>query len=907
MSNRRSSLIVAAFAAVIAASSCSTSSVPQWKRDLTERPSTGPDEDPDARDRWYWEQRAAPTGIIPVDVHRAAVLRELHDARALDSSDTLWANIGPAPLRNTPNGGTRQNSSGRVLTIAIAPNDPNTILLGTAQGGIWKTTDRGASFRAVDERSLPTLAIGVIRYSPADPNVVYAGTGEGAGGKLYGVGMLRSTDGGETWQQLPSHGAGWDFDYASISALQFDTNDANTLYITTATIGTASVINPQFRTPPNPPQTGIFKSTDGGQSWTLLYAAKRYVVGGGPAPAAGFLDLENGGPAAPRLFYATEYYGGILRSEDGGATWTRITPVKSSGLGTFPAAIGKVVYFDEEAVRNVMATRLPNDASVPDVRRIELGVSPANPNIVYAGYAAANNQLDLDGDGVYDDAHDVTVEMPLLFKSVDRGATWRWLGSRAAGIPDYCGTQCSYDNVLTVNPNNANDILIGGMANYDGYAFDPQRPGSVVEMPWHGMVYRSIDGGSSWLDLTPHCTKVSSTSDDTPDLKTFTCMDALPSKVTHPDIHAIVFGPGGAIYVGSDGGLTRGTEVPTAKSRRRTVSTNDWSFMSGLSYDWENLNNGIATLQFYHVASHPTDPNILIGGMQDNASGAWNGSSWVAWVGGDGTIAGFDAIDPRHVYLGSQFTIYRNDAGGGPSASWRTIFGASKVASGEAINFVPVFAVDPTTVGIVYATTNKGLYRSKSYGDGMTRLLPGQNTDGIPTSISVSPVDHTVVWVGTTSGAIYRYSVIDNITASATNVANGLPGRYVSAVAASQQNAATVYAVFNGYDVNTPGTPGKVFVSDDSGATWKNISGDLPPIPATAIALDPKNANRLWVATDTAVYVTTDRGVTWTSERRNMPVVSTQDLNYNAKTGFLVAATFGRGVWRMPITAAAAQ
>ncbi|HJQ37322.1 MAG TPA: hypothetical protein VKB93_09290, partial [Thermoanaerobaculia bacterium] len=94
---------------------------------------------------------------------------------------------------------------------------------------------------------------------------------------------------------------------------------------------------------------------------------------------------------------------------------------------------------------------------------------------------------------------------------------------------------------------------------------------------------------------------------------------------------------------------------------------------------------------------------------------------------------------------------------------------------------------------------------------------------------------------------------------------------------------------------------GKVFLSRDRGATWENISGDLPDVPVSAIALDPADPNRLWIATDTAVFSTRDRGKTWQSERRNMPVVAVTDLDYNPKTGYLVAATYGRGVWRMKI------
>ena len=105
-----------------------------------------------------------------------------------------------------------------------------------------------------------------------------------------------------------------------------------------------------------------------------------------------------------------------------------------------------------------------------------------------------------------------------------------------------------------------------------------------------------------------------------------------------------------------------------------------------------------------------------------------------------------------------------------------------------------------------------------------------------------------------------------------------------ASIVAGYDSADTVYAVFNGYDANTPATPGKVFVSRNRGVTWQNISGDLPDVPANALALDPTDPNRIWLATDAAVYATRDGGATWQSERRNMPVVTVMDLVYHAKT-----------------------
>jgi photosystem II stability/assembly factor-like uncharacterized protein len=924
MSTRIRTLSAALSAAILVAA-CSTGvnpkqdlPDPKWKARMQGEHSTGKPDDPEARDRWYWEQRAYPTGTIPVAVHRAAEMRELANYRAM-GDEPGWEGIGPAPLLDITYGlDTAQNASGRALTLAIHPDNPNTLFLGTAQGGIWKSTDRGANWSSIAERSLPTLAINIIKFKPGNPNVLFAATGEPNGStSIHGTGLLRSTDGGESWQMLPSQGNGWDFEYSSVTGLEFDARDPNTMYMTTATIVTASAF---FKAPPAPPQTGFFKSTDGGQSWTRLLSAIRYAPNEVLATSAGFMDLEYGGANAPDLLYVSEFLGGLLKSEDGGANWSYITPRKPQGFGALPAEVANVGTYVNQLKKYVRANRFPNNDTIPEFRRVEIALSQSNPRVLYAGYEATTNRLDLDNNGIYEANKDLTKAMGLLFKSEDGGTTWRWLGSFVDGVPDYCTTQCTYDNVIAVNPENPDDVWIGGSANYALTLPEPyENPTRLVELPWRGMIYRSTDGGRSWVDTTPHCTAISVSPirvDNVTGLPVYTCAAMDPTKVIHPDIHGIIVAPENQIYVVNDGGIYRTSTARPAQpsapaGKRRSAGMRPYGPLSGLSYTWENLNDDLSTLQFYRVASHPTNPNIILGGMQDNSAGYWNGSTWEGWGAGDGTIAIFDPSDPNVVYLGSQFSVHRHDTGGLKDFNtWMwDVFPGISLEGSEQTAFVPVFALDPSQPNITYGASNKGIYRSVVRGESSNRLVPGASTDGTPTSISVSPVNGGVVWVGTSTGAIYRYVVnaaTGNATMTKVDRANQ-PTRSVSRVVAGFDNANTVYAVFNGYDANTPSQPGKVFVSKDAGVTWTNISGGLPDVPATALALHPHDSNRMWLSTDTAVYTTADGGTTWTSERRNMPVVAVQDLHYNANTGYLVAGTHGRGVWRLAVGASAAS
>lgn len=887
-----------AFVALLAALSCRTA-VPPVEEGM---------ENPEERYAWFWNQRAYPAGTIPVSAHRGALLAESRNAPLRSMAGESWTNLGPAPLPELVYSlASSQDVSGRASTLAVHPGHADTMLLGTAEGGIWKTTDGGASWRSVGEQSLPTLAVSAIRYSPSDPNVVFAGTGEARGaGPLRGFGLARSRDGGETWQLLPARGAGWDFNFTAITGLHFDARDGRTLYLATATIAPRSL---HWTLPDDLPQTGIFRSTDDGESWQLLRAAKRHDVTG--SVNNGFTDFEYGGAAAPDLMYVSEYHGGILRSTDRGATWRYITPLKASGFGTFPATPSPISYTTGNS-RFLLAGRLPNPDGEPDFRLIELAAAPSDPRVLYAGFDAPQIRLDLDGNGIFDEGRERRAFTSLLFKSTDGGDTWRWLGTRHDGVPDYCNFQCWYDNVISVHPTNPDDVILGGAANYARYTGEPfGTPTRLLELPWRGMLYQSRDGGKSWTDITPHCTRLSDVTTRTVGgVPVYPCVEVSASKVIHPDIHAIVRGADDRLYVASDGGVFRGSPpVKGSGGKRRAVTPQrPPAALAGGVYTWEALNNGLSTMQFYRIAAHPVDPDILLGGLQDNSAAYWNGREWQGWGADDGTVAFFHPVDPRYVYLGTQFQVHRHDDGGrkefSEAAGWKlSVFAGEEFdfENGEVTSFIPVFALDPADPSITYGASDRALYRSTERGARSVRIGPAESTEGVPTSISVSPVDPRVVWLATGTGSVYRYDIDDAGKATATRLSTGLPNRSISHIVAGYDNADTVYAVFSGYDANTPATPGKLFVSRNRGMTWQNMSGDLPDAPANAIVLDPAAANRIWIATDAAVYSTRDGGQTWHSERRNMPVVTVMDLAYNANTRTLVAATFGRGIWKMKV------
>jgi photosystem II stability/assembly factor-like uncharacterized protein len=408
---------------------------------------------PQLREEWFYEQRAFPLKQIPPGAHVRAVqrLEEMRRAErergaqfprreAITASQTMWTSIGPQP---SDSGATVFGlTSGRIGAIAVDPTNPDIVYLGGAQGGVWKTTDGGVNWTPLTDDQ-PSLAIGALAIdptscSPAPCRIIYAGTGEQtfSSSSYYGAGILKSTDAGATWTHLPgpflgpfsagfSPGGG-----ARISSLAVNRQNPNVIL--------AGVLI--FISADGGASSGIYRSTDGGVSWTLVRS--------GAAGTEVFFD-----PANPMIAYAAlgtpclasasgtctdfDADNGIYRSMNMGATWTKIAGpgVTGTGMG-FPTT---------------------------NVGRIELAIAPSNSNTFYASVADAsvssNNLLG-------------------VFRTIDGGGNWTQLTS----APNFCTPQCWYDQVIRVHPNNANVVYAGGSAT-------------------SSFLTRSTDGGSSWTSF----------------------------------------------------------------------------------------------------------------------------------------------------------------------------------------------------------------------------------------------------------------------------------------------------------------------------------------------------------------------------------------------------------------------
>jgi len=882
-------------------------------------------EDRSAFERWYWQQRALPSADVPAEACRQAVVNESLRAPREAASGVAWQPVGPAPIRNmTMFGDGTITGSGRTLTVAVHPTDHDLILVGTAQGGIWRSTDGGRHYLPVAD-SMPSLAIKVIRFCLSDPDIVYAGSGEPhSKTSIFGMGVYKSTDAGLTWAALPDHGGGWDFRYVAISGLRVHPANSDILYVTTANVLPDRVNLNQ--PPPDRPLTGVYKSVDGGVSWNLLLPATDYrrymypIYDPYLSSGVGFMDLEMF-QANPKILFVSEYSGGIYRSIDGGTNWTRVTPVKNPDAGaamgaTLPAYPRGFNWFDCDAATFRRCAVIPHPRTVPEFNRIEMGLAQRGDGIttdfrtmvLYAGYGVVL-QLDRDDDGAFDAGVDVRSPEGLLFKSTDGGTTWAWLGDWLDGVPHYCDVcgdegqmDCLYDNTVEVNPLDADDVVIGGNANYSPLFPDPvPAPIRMLELPWSGEVYRSVDGGTSWANTTPACDQYVPDTDEPPvhGLPRYKCAELAGDNVIHPDVHGATFVPGEPrFYAYGDGG------VYECRLKGHGAQT---------TYAWKPLNNGLSTLQIFHFGSHPSKPDTILAAMQDNASAYWNGTLWDAWdaLGGDGTVGAFDPKSPNYVYYGQQYELYRHDAGGSKSAEgWKHIV-PSRIGDDTSFPFVMILEIDPVRTNNIYVASTTAVYRSTDRGNHWLPKLNTQAFKGQPTTISVSPKNGNLVWVGTSEGRVHLFDLQQNTMSNRTGT--NMPNRWVSKIEASPNEEGGAIVVFSGYDASSAntfaggnGNVGKVFRTTDLGRRWTDVSGNLTgkkglDLPVSTVVIDPADEDRMWIGTDVGVYRTTNGGGSWESYRGNMPIVAVMALEYNVNTGYLMAGTFGRSLWRMRV------
>jgi photosystem II stability/assembly factor-like uncharacterized protein len=791
-------------------------------------------------DEWFVEQRAYPLNEIPigarleaidqltvVETKRAEMRRQIYgpNVEPIERTQPVWEAIGPQPIANGSTGPVARPASGRATAIELDPGydgvNNQTVYLGTAQGGLWRSRDNGEIWRPlIDDQ--PSLAVGSLAIDPYNPNVIYVGTGEGngSGDSYYGAGLLKTIDGGLTWRTFrgPISQTAPNFPVlqnVSISRIAIDPTNTQTIYLCTRTAATYGASGGGSIALGAPGQRGVWKSNDGGETWRFLDP-----VGGNTTVTANDLIIH---PQNPNTILAALAGRGIYRSDAGGepGTWIQL------------------------------ANGLPTSA----IDRLDLAIGPpippsSSPTIFAAITNTGGNSLNG------------------IFRSIDNGDSW----TRTAGTPSPV-TQMWYNITLEVDPRDAN-ILYFGAVTY----------------------FRSVNGGNSWS------VQLNGNGNGNGGL--------------HVDQHAQTisrFNPR-IIFAANDGGIWR--------SENANVTT--------APMGWINLNRTLSTVQFQSVAIHPTDPNILFGGTQDNGTLRFTGDlAWRVVAGGDGGFALIDQSNPTIVW----HTFQNSGTSFGPRVSmngglnWadrgcRNCPGnPGQMRPGDRVGFYAPLALNSGLTekyaNVVYFGTHR-IYRTDNAGVTWTGLGPsgdgfGQDLSkgtGRLSAIAAHPkIDNStvppgeIVWGGTNDGNVQVTTSAGRLAEAVfTNVTKApLPNRFVTDIGLDPNDSQLAYVTYSGFNTSTPKTPGHVFMTTDLGATWINISGDLPDVPVTSIAVDPTQRGTLFIGTDIGVFQTTDGGATWVRLGNGMPRVATFMVRYHAASRSLVAATHGRGMFRLSL------
>jgi hypothetical protein len=822
------------------------------------------------REAWFFEPRASAQGHVPNGLRLEALaerdarirregtfadrVARVHPGRAIADraahsnisiSSTQWTPIGPQPLQNESPFG---NASGRVTAVAIDPCDPNwnTVYIGAADGGVWRTADGGSTWTPLTDAQASLASGSIALANPGTDctmtTVIY-GTGEEnfAYDSLYGAGVLISADSGNTW--TPD---------ATFSAGRPQGSRASAPYIGSISVqpGNSSVmIAGVYGTPTIP--WGIWRSTDGGMHWTLQNPASPSIdiatavafdtndaTGATAYAAMGYPDTDSGLVAAGDC--AADPCNGVFRSTDGGASWTRLT-----GLDTaINAALGAGADAKYGRISIALSSPMPGQA-----------VNPVTTEI-FAAIA---------------DGTTGSTRFLAFAKSVNAGDSWTVLTQEPFCDRGSDSGQCYYDMALAIQPGNPQVLFAGGAAGAIAGSSTPEPT-----------LIRSMDGGMTWADVSAN------NGGDT------------SNPQIHVDHHAIAFSPDGrTIYVGNDGGVWRSADAMTAAAG---------------SQHWANLNAGLQTMQFYPgVTPHPSNPNVVFGGTQDNGSEEYSGN--LTWTDprtcGDG---GWTAIGP---VTASAFTVFLAcDNVGNNGTIWKSANSGGNYATADSginfstsVDFIPPVVLDPSAPQNAYFGTTS-LWQSQdgagtwtAMAGGASLTLSGSSTDYI-TAMAVAPSDSNTVYAGSRLAVVYATTnALKGASATFTKVSAGLPYRSLTQLVVDPINAMKAYAAFSGFS-GFGDTPGHIFETTDGGGSWTSIDGDLPNVPVNDLVIDPGDPEEMiYAATDVGVFVTANGGAHWSTLAAGLPNDQVMSVRIQASWRLLVAGTHGRGAWEFALPA----
>ncbi len=686
--------------------------------------------------RWAWweSKHLDPQGHLIRSTEKVfETTRRLDQQRSaapvnVQSNSGAWTLIGPENLTT---------GIGRVDRLAFHPTNPSIIYAGTPASGLWKTTDGGNSWFAL-QGFAPSLGVSGIVIDAVNPDEIYVLTGDGDSWAntsfVYmraSVGILKSNDGGNTWFKLSGIVANPSVPFYGFKLIQLP--DFNNVLIAATS-------------------HGIYRSTDFGNNWTFVFSGMRVY------------DIE----------------------------------VKPGSSNTIYASSTSELMISTDYGENYSFVNLPNPPNASVADRSSIAVSPASPGTLFVDFGGTNTNAI------------PNVSEQKLYRSDNSGGTFTLLNTAHQVVT---GFMCA----LAVHPQNTNILVQGAMQ----------------------AIYSS-NGGLSF-----------STGAD-----------------IHADVHDLVF-KNGYLYAACDGGVYR--------------SSNNGA-------NWSYLSNGLAVTQYYHLSGTPVNDNVLIGGAQDNGYILRNNTGVFS------INAGGDGYSGKFLNNSADAYIFSLNAGViKHTISTNTTVGLLKATSAE-INvprdFFPHLEIHPASNNILYAGYADSLRRSTDGGTSWTALGGGGASAGFGFAggLAVSPQNPDRLYLAT--GTQLR---ISNDQGTTQTIISGNPGwpqvtGSITDISCRPNNADEVWVTFSGF--NGP----KVLYSSNAGATWVNLTGTLPDLPVYCITYSSNGD--AYIGNDYGVYVMAFDMNDWVPYYNGLPNIPVTDLYLNEAAGSLKAATFGRGIWQ---------
>ena len=727
-----------------------------------------------------------------------------------------------------------------LISSFLLSGQPESILSIANSYGDHTTMKQSSEFQLEWISLGPTLNSARVEAVQADPNrpgTFYVAFGSG--------GLWKTTNNGMSWRSLFD-----DMPVLGIGDIALAPSNPDIIYVGTG----ESLKKPRNFTMPG---NGIYRSNDGGETWTHLGLDDTWHIGE--------IAVHPENPdivvvAALGHFWSTNSSRGLYRTEDGGQTWQH------------------VLYVNDNTGAN------------------DIVFSPANPDVLYATVWENNPTVHGSNSGVY--------------VSRDAGQSWNRSvdGIHIDDNTGRIGIAASYQDVekayIFIDQRNREDRVGAGemyKTTDGGISWEmthEQDIKSLSVIGWYFMdvylnpenddeVYalgvrllHSEDGGQNfdYIEGVVHHLTPS------------------PAQTLHLDHCEMWINPNnpGELLLGNDGGIFH-------------------SYDKGKS--WFHLNN-IPTGEFYDIELDGKQPYTIYGGTQDNSTvmgpskerkpelnDTWE-YLWIdAWSGGDGCITLVDPNDDNILYFSMQNGgARRMDLEADTSVSIRPRF-PKEDSIHLKYNFITPYMLSRHHRDRLYMGGNY-LLRSDDRGDNWQTISPdfivqkGLSLEETAAgAIAESPFSDNTLYVGTDRGSFW---VSHDGGTSWADHSNGLPPHYIRTITPSEFAEGRIIIQLTGLNYDDFGA--YAFMTEDHGKTWESITGNLPDQPVNTIIEDPWHQNTLYAGTYRGVYITRDRGASWSYLGRGMPDVSIGDLAIDKASRDLVVATHGRGIYKLNLT-----